>query len=91
MLSDEILFQPTLLTDVLSASYAIVPTGSPFTWVAPTRGAVIVSAGTVSLIQYGRFGVLNTLGITGGIFEISKGDTVRVTYLVPPTMTFIPR
>lgn len=64
---------------------------SPFVYTAPANGIVIVSGGTVSLVQYGRQGTLTALGLTSGTFPIVQGDTVTVTWVVTaPTITFIP-
>jgi predicted Rossmann-fold nucleotide-binding protein len=64
---------------------------SPFSSKAPADGVVIVTGGTVSVIEIGRGGVFTTTGLTVGIVPVSRGDTVRVTYAVLPTMTFIRR
>jgi hypothetical protein len=75
-----------------SAAVAIVPGASPYTYTATQRGVVFVSAGTVSLLEYGRAGVFQAIGaLTGGMFEMNAGDTLRTTYVVAPSMTFLPR
>lgn len=64
---------------------------SPFTYTAPSDGLVIVSGGTVSLVQYGRGASTTALGLLGGIIPVLKGDTVTVTWAISaPTMTFMP-
>lgn len=65
---------------------------SPFNYVASVGGTVIVSGGTVTRIQVSRDGVnfFDTGQITG-VFPLSQGDTLTVTYAVLPTMTFMPR
>lgn len=62
---------------------------SPFAYMAPTTGTLVINGGTVSLINYTRSGVNVTM--TGGVIPISSGDTVTVTYSVVPSMTFIRR
>lgn len=53
---------------------------------------VMVSGGSVSLIEYSRDGVSwYTTGLVGGMMRLSPGDRLRITYLVPPTVTWIPR
>jgi hypothetical protein len=72
------------------AAQAITPTGSAFTYTAPANGIVVLSGGTVTLIEYGRSASFYLLGLITGSFAIARGDQVRVTYAVAPTMTFIP-
>lgn len=74
-----------------NAPAAITVGASVFSYKATDNGNVFVTGGTVTLIEYGRGGVFTTTGLTAGIVPVSKGDTVRVTYAVLPTMTFIKR
>lgn len=70
----------------------IVPGVSPFSYVAPIGGTVILTGGTVSKVEVSRDGVkFYSTGMTSGMFPLSMGDTLKVTYSVVPTMTFIPR
>lgn len=62
---------------------------SVFDYVAPAQGLVILTGGTVTVISIGRNGVFTTTGLIVGVFPVSRKDTVRVTYSVIPTMTFI--
>jgi hypothetical protein len=65
---------------------------SPATYVAQQKGFLIVSGGTVSLIQFSRDGVSNyTTGQTSGAIPVSAGDSLIVTYTVLPTVTFVPQ
>lgn len=65
---------------------------SPYAYKTSFDGSVIVNSGTVSLIEFSRDGsAFFTLGTTAGIVPLSRGDTLRTTYTVAPTMTFIPR
>ena len=76
----------------VGAPIAIVPGVSPFSYVAPLGGTVILTGGTVSKIEVSRDGVkFYSTGQTSGMFPLSMGDTLRVTYSVVPTMTFVPR
>ena len=72
-----------------AAETAITPGPSPFTYIAPQGGFVIINGGTVSKIQFGRTSTYTT-GQTSGTFPISLGDTIIVTYSGAPTMTFVP-
>lgn len=72
----------------------ITVTASPFSYqnVTGFPADVIVSAGTVSLIEFSRNGTTwYGVGATAGMFGLSPGDRLRVTYTVAPTMTLIPR
>jgi hypothetical protein len=64
---------------------------SPFSYTAPQAGVVLISGGTVSLVEYGRGGVFTNIGTVAGAVPVSQGDVVRVTYTVAPTMTFVRR
>lgn len=91
-MNSDVTFQPLPQPDQsLPAAVAVTPTGSPFVFTAATNGALISRLGTVSLIEYGRLGVYSTVGLLSGMLEMNKNDTIRVTYAVAPTMTFIPR
>jgi hypothetical protein len=69
---------------------ALVVTASPFTYQATQKGFVIVSGGTVSLIQFSRTpGVNYATGETAGVFPLSAGDRLIITYTVAPTVTFV--
>lgn len=70
---------------------AITPGASPYTYTATRRGHVSVYGGTVSQIDFVRAGTTTTLGGTSGVFPVSVGDGIKVTYTVAPTMKFIPR
>ncbi len=63
---------------------------SPYVFTATVRGFMAVFGGTVSAISIGR-GVSNVnAGLLSGIFPLSAGDTLTVTYTVVPTMYFLP-
>ena len=71
----------------------ITPTGSPFTWqnTNPYPVAVIISAGTVTTVEFSRDGVtFFAVGLLAGQYHLSPGDRIRVTYAVAPTMTMVP-
>jgi hypothetical protein len=76
----------------VGAPMTLVPGVSPYSYVASIGGSVIVSGGTVSKVEVSRDGVIfYVTGQTSGMFLVSQGDTLRVTYSVVPLMTFIPR
>lgn len=76
----------------VTAASAQTLSGSPYTFSdVVSDGLLVVRGGTVSLIEYGRQGVFTTLGIASGLIPVKAGDSVRVTYTVAPTVTFIPQ
>lgn len=82
---------PGEIVGVLStapAQAAVAPGASPYTFTAPDPGRIVIQGGTVSLIELGRGGAFVTTGIAVGIVAMSRGDQVRVTYAVAPTMTY---
>jgi len=83
----------------LTPSYAVAVSGitvgvSPFSYknAGKSNVDIIVDGGTVSAIAYSRDGTnFFTTGLTAGMFSLSPGDTLKVTYSATPTMTLVPR
>jgi len=75
------------------APIAVTPGASPYTYVNETgyEADMIVSIGTVTLVEFGRAGVFTNTGLVAGIFRLSPFDSICVTYAVAPTMTLITR
>ena len=70
----------------------ITAPASPFIYSAAMRGFVIISGGTVTLVQFSRDGKTNyTTGQTQGCFPVSNGDSLTVTFSAAPSMTFVPQ
>lgn len=69
---------------------AIVPGASPYSYPATVVGSVVVRGGTVSRIDIVRGADTVNTGLTQGIIPVAVGDSVKVTYTIVPTMTFIP-
>jgi len=70
----------------------IVPGVSPYSYVAPLGGTVILTGGTVSKVEVSRDRVtFFVTGQTSGMFPLSQADTLRTTYSAVPTATFIPK
>jgi hypothetical protein len=64
---------------------------SPYEYSATKRGSMIVSGGTVSVIEFSRDGTnYYDVGVTAGMFALNASDRLRVTYSVAPDMTFVP-
>lgn len=73
----------------ITAASSVTVGASPFDYAAPSDGCVAVVGGTVTALAYGRQGAFTT--ISGGLVPVKKGDAVRITYTVAPTVTFIPQ
>jgi hypothetical protein len=73
-----------------SSEVAITAGASPFIYTAPSRGFVIVRGGTVSAIQFTRASTTLT-GLTAGIFPLSQGDHLTVTYSGLPALLWVPQ
>ncbi len=70
----------------------VVPGTTPYTYAAPTGGTLIVNGGSVSQVKYSRDGAsFYVTGQTQGMFPVSQGDQLVISYSVPPTLTFAPR
>lgn len=70
----------------------VVIGASPYSYSALRQGALIVSGGTVSLIEFSRDGITYyDTGQTSGMFPINASDVIRITYTVAPTVTFVPQ
>lgn len=72
----------------------IIVTASPFVYGNATTYdvSVIVQGGAVTKVEFSRNNTtFYDCGTVAGMFYLSKGDFLRVTYSVAPTMTAIPR
>jgi hypothetical protein len=65
---------------------AVIAGASPYTYTAPSNGFLMVSGGTVSLVQYGRGGSSVPTGLTAGLIPLQKGDSAVITYVVVPSI-----
>ncbi len=66
---------------------------SPFIYIAPQNGALIVSGQGVSALDFSRDGARTwySLGSFYGSVGMLKGDQIRVTYPgAPPSVEFVP-
>jgi hypothetical protein len=65
---------------------------SPFAFVAPAGGTAILTGGTVSNVTFSRDGETSYVtGQTSGMFPMSLGDILTITYSALPTLIFVPR
>ena len=72
----------------------IPPTGSPMTIKNNNnaRASVIVQGGTVTLIEFTRNeSDFFPVGLLAGMFDLNPGDSLRVSYIVDPTLTQVLR
>jgi hypothetical protein len=67
----------------------LTPAASPWAYQAPAKGFVIIRGGTVTGVQFGRAQTTLT-GQTQGIFPLSQGDTLTITYSVVPNVVWVP-
>lgn len=80
-------FQDTDVGNPPSSETAVTLTGSPMTYVAPSKGFIIINGGSVSAVHIGRVSAHNT-GLTQGFFPVSKNDYLTITYTGTPAITF---
>lgn len=73
-----------------SSESTLVLGASPWSYQAPSAGFVIIRGGTVSAVQFTR-SVTTLTGQTQGVFPMSQGDTITITYSVLPTATWVPQ
>lgn len=73
------------------AAEEITPTGSPFSYTAPRRGAMTISGVLVQKVVLNRNGSDVRLRPDVTIIPVSQGDKVTVTYIGNPVMTWLPR
>jgi|GEM_PF-6951911 len=73
-----------------AAISAVSVGASPFAYTAAARGALAVSGGTVSAISMTRGGTTIPLGVLAGLFQVTNGDKITITYSVAPTVNFAP-
>lgn len=65
---------------------------SPFTWVNPESVPVTVYiSGTVSLMQVNRDGAgFIDCGLLGGNQPLNPGDSIKIAYIIAPSMKYYP-
>lgn len=78
----------------VTAPSGITVTASPFSYhnVDAFDEDVVIQGGTVTKIEFSRDNVaFYDVGLVAGMYRLSIGDYVKVTYTVAPTMTKVPR
>lgn len=69
---------------------SVTPTGSPFVYLAPRRGYLIVTGGTVQAVAFSRSGTFYNMGQTTGCYPLNQNDQLQITYTSAPTLTWVP-
>jgi hypothetical protein len=64
----------------VDSAISITVGASPYAYQAPANGMVVVSGGTVSKLTISRGTLTVTPGPLQGQFQLSKNDTITVTY-----------
>lgn len=81
---------PDPSTRAAQPSAVITPGASPSTYTALANGCLAVSGGTVTAIHLIRQGVNTNLGLTSGMFPLSRLDQLVITYTGVPQVVFFP-
>ena len=85
--------QPQPVALAPAAVSAITVSASPFVFVnsGTSPVSVLVSGGTVSLLEFSRDGTtFYPVGLLAGVVPLDPNDSLRATYMVAPTLTLIP-
>ena len=73
----------------VDAAASVTVGASPYSYTPTDDGLVVVAGGTVSALDYGRNGAFTGLGLLAGLVPVKSGDTLRITYTIAPTVSFI--
>ena len=74
------------------AESVVAPGASPYEFAAPSGGFLIIQGGTVSFVSFSRdHTTFYATGQTQGMFPVSQGDILLITYSVAPNLTFVPQ
>lgn len=71
-----------------STPVTVTPTGSPFVYLAPSNGTLLVSGGTVSGLFVSRISGDSSWQVATSPISLTTGDAVQVVYSVAPAMSF---
>lgn len=75
-----------------TAPVPLTPSGSPYTIQNVTQRLmnILVSGGTVTLVEFSRDGsTWFGMGLLAGQFELDPADSLRITYILAPTVTAV--
>jgi hypothetical protein len=73
-----------------SSESTLILGASPWSYQAPSAGFIIIRGGTVSAVQFTR-SVTTLTGQTQGVFPMSQGDTITITYSSVPSAVWVPQ
>ena len=79
-----------LSTKAKNPIYTVTPGASPYTFTSPEDGVLYMNGGTVSIVSYARATVSLSLGLLAGSYPMRRGDTLVITYVVAPTLNWVP-
>lgn len=68
----------------------IILVDSPHEYTASEDGTLLIEGGTVTLIELRRARITITLPGTSGLYPMSQGDVIIITFSVAPDLTFLP-
>jgi hypothetical protein len=68
----------------------VTPSGSPFVYIAPSNGTLLVSGGNVTGLFVSRISGDSAWQTTTSPISLSADDAVQVVYTVAPAMSFTP-
>jgi hypothetical protein len=73
------------------STLGVIPGASPYSYTATAPGRMVITGGTVSAVDLTRNGLtfISIASATGVTVQLDRGDVLRTTYTVAPTMTFI--
>ncbi len=64
---------------------------SPYIYTAPAKGFLIITGGSVSMIEFSRDGnTFYDMGATAGSFPLAASDQLRITHTGAPDVAFVP-
>lgn len=83
--------QPPVAVSSTEAAQSLTLGASPFTWTNALGYpvSVMVSGGTVTLIDLIVAGATWPVGLLAGIFDVRAGDGIRVSYTIAPALRSI--
>lgn len=88
--SGDMVYQPSQPPGTTTQSPSVIAaTASPMTFTATRSGRMHVSGG-LTAVQIGRGAWIDSLPASIGLYPLCRGDRLVLTYLIAPTLTFLP-
>jgi hypothetical protein len=82
--------RPALTSRAKNPIGTVAPGASPYVFTASEDGVLYLSGGTVSIVSFKRFGNSLSLGLLAGSYPMRRGDGLTITYVVAPTLNWVP-